>query len=99
MCHPNYNLDACKYFSKIEKENGWNGVYATKGGEYQIKKLGYFVDFYEPKLNIVVEYDEYGHFRNGKLRNKDIKRMNEIKTNLQCRFLRYNVLNNELKEY
>lgn len=99
VCHPNYNLDACKYFDKVEKENGWDGFYATKGGEYQIKELGYFVDFYEPNKNIVIEYDEPKHFVGSKLKNRDVFRMNEIKTILHCRFFRYNSMIKELKEY
>ena len=33
------------------------------------------------------------------LKEKDIKRMYEIKSNLNCKFLRYNEYTNELKEY
>jgi hypothetical protein len=100
ICHPNYNLDACKYFVSLEKEKGWNGKYATKnGGEHYIPELGYFVDYYEPSHNIVVEYDEPRHISRGKLKTKDVNRMEEIKRYLQCRFYRYNVRNNELKEY
>jgi hypothetical protein len=99
ICHPNYNLIACKYFDGIEKINKWNGMYATKNKEYHIKELGYFVDYYEPKLNIVLEYDEKNHFESGKLKYKDIRRMREIKKCLHCKFLRYNENTKKLKEY
>jgi hypothetical protein len=99
ICHPNFNLTACDYFDSLEKEKMWNGKYATKTGEHYIEGLGYFVDYYEPTLNVVVEYDEPKHFVGGKLKIKDVERMNEIKTNLQCKFFRYNEKNNELKEY
>lgn len=91
FCFPNFNKKSIEYFKKLEKENGWDGKYATKNkGEYYIPELGYFVDYYEPTLNIVVEYDEPHHFINGKLKEKDIIRMNEIKNHLHCQFLRYN---------
>jgi very-short-patch-repair endonuclease len=67
--------------------------------QYFIENLGYFVDYYEPKLNIVVEYDEPRHYVYHNLKSKDIKRMNEIKLNLKCQFLRYNEYTKELKEY
>jgi len=99
ICHPNYNLKACEYFDKIEKEKLWDGLYATKNGEFYIKDLGYFVDYYEPNLNVVIEYDEPRHFSKGKLKLKDINRMNDIKTSLQCQFWRYDEKESELKEF
>jgi hypothetical protein len=99
ICHPNFNIRACHYFDKLEKEKMWNGKYATKTGEHYIDGLGYFVDYYEPNLNIVVEYDKRKHFVGGKLKLKDMERMNEIKTNLHCKFFRYNEMENKLKEY
>ena len=78
------------YFAQLEKEMGWNGIYYGKSKkQFLVEHLGYFVDYYEPTLNIVVEYDEPRHYRHGVLREKDVKRMNEIKAYLGCRFWRY----------
>lgn len=89
-----------RYFSKLEKDKGWNGIYHKKSGkQFLIKDLGYFVDYYEPKLNIVVEYDEPRHYRFGVLKDKDIKRMNEIKNHLGCQFWRYNEYEKKLVEF
>jgi hypothetical protein len=96
---PSFNERACYYFDWLNKWNTWNGQYATNKGEYLIKNLGYWVDYYEPKENIVIEWDEKYHYRNGSLREKDISRMNEIKNYLKCKFFRYNETTNQLKEY
>lgn len=100
MC-PMFNKRAIEYFASLEKEKGWNGKYATKNdGEHYISKLGYFVDYYEPSHNIVVEYDEPRHYyAGGKLKLKDIKRMNEIVSFLHCKFYRYNEKEKTLIEY
>ncbi len=86
---PNYNRTACELFKQIELELGWNGFYATKGKE---KRIGRFwVDYYEPKENIVIEYDEPHHFdSNGNLKIKDINRQNIIVKQTQCKFYRIN---------
>jgi hypothetical protein len=98
--YPNFNLKACEYFDRLNKEMGWNGQYATNGKEYEIGNGKYFIDFYDKERNIVVEYDEPHHYlRDGTLRKSDIQRMNEIKKSLQCRFLRYSVHQKKLKEY
>lgn len=84
---PRYNLEACKIFDEIEKELNWNGFYGTKNGEYYIKELGYWVDYYEPNLNIVIEYDESHHNRQMH-KQKDILRQKQIEQQLKCQFYR-----------
>lgn len=89
-----------EYFVALEKEKDWNGVFYQKSGkQFLLEDLGYFLDYYEPNLNIVVEYDEPRHYVNGKLQPKDLQRMDEIKKNLRCKFLRFNERNGELKEF
>lgn len=75
---PMYNSNACKYFSKFDQSNNTNGMYATNGGEYQIKELGYFPDYFNPKLKLIIEWDEERHYKNDQLKKKDIKRQKEI---------------------
>ena len=94
----NYNPKACKYFDKLNEENGWNLQHALNGGE--VKIIGYSLDAYDSQLNIVIEYDEPRHFNlNGRLKEKDIKRMDEIKNHLKCDFYRYNTLSDKLISY
>ena len=85
---PRYNKVACEYFDWLNKWMSWNGCYATNGGEYYIKSLGYWVDYYEPTHNIVVEWDEPRHFLHGRLRKKDVDRQNRIIKELNCTFYR-----------
>lgn len=84
----------------MEEKFGWNGLYATKNGEFHIQALGYFVDYYEPTRNIVVEYDEPKHYNvDNTLRAKDVDRMNEIVQHLKCQFFRYNERTGEWRQY
>ena len=97
---PTYNRISCEYFDWLNKWSGWSGQYATNGGEYYIENLGYWLDYYEPTQNVVVEWDEPHHYNvNGNLKEKDVKRMNEIKQHLNCKFFRYNEKTKELKKW
>jgi hypothetical protein len=89
---PNFNPNACKIIDEYGKRNEYNFQHAMNGGEFYIKELGYWVDGYDKENNIVLEIDEKQHFdKNGKLKPKDIKRMNEIKKFLGCKFIRINL--------
>lgn len=86
---PSYNKQACALFDRIEKELGWDGQYATKGKEKRIGR--YWVDYYEPNKNIIIEYDEKHHFdTNGELKSKDLERQKWIVSRTGCRFYRIN---------
>ncbi len=84
---PRYNLVACRLFDEINASLGWNGQYGTNGKEYYIKSLGYWVDYYEPNLNIVIEYDET-HHKSVFHTIKDTKRQADIVKELNCKFYR-----------
>lgn len=87
--HPPYNVKACEYFNLLMEENNIYIQHALNGGEYHIKELGYWVDGYDVKNNIVYEFDEKHHFnKNGQLSNKDIERQNKIINHLNCNFVR-----------
>lgn len=87
---PNFNVDACLYMEELNLKNGWNLTHAMNGGEHYIKELGYWVDGYDKSRNIVVEFDEPRHYKNGKLIEKDEFRHNKIISHLNCEFYRYN---------
>ena len=86
---PNYNKNACELFDKLERDLDLNGFYATKNKE---KRIGRFwIDYYEPNKNIVIEYDEPYHFdTTGNLRTSDVQRQQWIINRLGCRFYRLN---------
>lgn len=58
--------------------NNTSGRYATNGDEYYIKELGYWSDYINFKSKLIIEWDEEKYYINGKLRNKDIVRQQEI---------------------
>lgn len=85
---PNHNSDACKLIDAYGKKHGYNFLHAENGGEFRVPELGYFVDGYDREKNVVIEYYERKiHFRNGKLNEKDVRRENEIKKHLNCKFI------------
>ena len=86
-----YSHKACEYINKLNKEKNWKLQHAENGGEYSIS--GYFVDGYDKEKNIVFEYDEPKHYKdviNNILKDKDIKRQENIINKLNCQFWRYN---------
>lgn len=83
-----------QYFDQLERENGWFG-----NRQHFVSHLGYFVDYYEPYYNIVVEYDEPRHYRHGRLMAKDWVRMKQIKAYLGCEFWRYDAYRKTLIRY
>lgn len=80
---PNYNKSACKFFDNLNKLYGLNGVHAENGGEHTINKQ-YYVDYYEPTLNLIIEWQEPSHRYTVE---KDAKRKNFIIDTLNCTFL------------
>ena len=96
---PNYNSNACKLFEILNNKFGWDGKHAENGGEIIV--CGYWLDFYEPNINLAIEYDEIGH----KYRiAQDIKKQKEIINELGCKFIRINetdtmeMIYNKIKE-
>lgn len=94
--HPTYNKNGCEFIEKFGEENGLNFQHAENGGEYFISKLGYWVDGYDQEKNVVIEYDEFRHFKNGNLKEKDRRRMDEIINCLDCAFIRVKAENNQI---
>lgn len=80
QCWPNYNPKACEFFKSYDEQNNTKGHYAVYGGgEHYIKELGYFLDYINFGLNLIMEFDEPKHYdENGNLKDKDIIRQKEI---------------------
>ena len=81
---PAYNPEACKLIEEYGREHGYTFQHAENGGEFHIKELGFWVDGYDTKKNVVIEIDESHHFISGKLKQKDIQRQQEIQEHLGC---------------
>jgi len=78
-CYPRYNINSIPLIEEYGKKHGYNFKHAENGGEYHIKKLGYFVDGYDKEKNVVIEIDEKHHFNvDDILKKKDVIRQQEI---------------------
>jgi very-short-patch-repair endonuclease len=77
---PVFNKKACQFFNYIDWKTNTCGQHAlTIKGEKFLKKLGYWLDYINNELKIIIEWDEEGHYnKNGKLNYKDILRQREI---------------------
>ena len=97
---PNYNKSSIPIIENFAKNNNLKFKHAENGGEFHIKNLGYFLDAYDEKNNVVLEIDEKHHFNiEGSLKEKDIIRQKEIIEYLGCKFIRYNIEIKEITEY
>lgn len=82
---PNYNPKAIPIIEQKAKELGIDDLqHAENGGEFHIKELGYWVDGYSARKNIVIEY--YEPFHNNQI-ERDKKRKQEIITEMGCKFI------------
>jgi len=85
---PNYNPSSIPIIEEKARELGITDLqHAENGGEFYIKELGYWVDGYSAKKNIVLEYDEKYHNKPSQ-KLKDKIREKEIKDYLNCKFIR-----------
>jgi len=81
---PSFNVRACELFDIISNNTGVNIQHALNGGELHIKDLGFWVDGYDKKNNVVYEYYEKHHNRQIE---KDEKRINQIRDFLGCEII------------
>jgi hypothetical protein len=89
---PNFNAEACLLIEEYGKKHGYKFQHALNGGEYYIKDLGYWVDGYDKKNNVVIEIDEDYHFDDrGKLKTEDRFRQRQIEQLLGCKFIRLKI--------
>jgi len=73
--------------------------HALNGGEITVGP--YYLDGYDKELNMAFEYDEPAHYvdvHNNILTERDKSRMQYIKEQLHCKFVRYNEQLNLLYE-
>lgn len=79
ISRPNFNLKACEYFKSFDEQHNTKGSYALHGnGEHHIKELGYFPDYINFDLKLIIEWDEEKHYENNILSEKDLQRQKEI---------------------
>jgi len=74
---PGFNKTACKFFNILNEKLKWNGQYALNNGEKEL--IGYSIDYFEPTLNLIIEWDEERHYGlNEELHDKDVIRQQNI---------------------
>ena len=89
-----FNVNACKFMDKLNRGLGIKLQHGMNGGEIQF--IGYSLDGYDEKNNIVFEYDEPKHHIMS-VKNKDLERQNRLISYLSPKvFLRYDEKNNVL---
>jgi len=69
---------ASRFFDSFDKIYGVNGYHVLNGGEHRIKELGYRLDYFNPELGVIIEWDEEHHYIKNRLRIKDIIRQRRI---------------------
>lgn len=82
---PLYNKTACVFFDMLNSYMGWEGKHAENGGEVEVG--GFWLDYYEPYLNIAIEWDEK-HHKLPSIRKKDSYREKYLIKKLGCSFYR-----------
>jgi len=85
--HPPYNSISIPIIESYGKENGYTFRHAENGGEYKVPNTSFFVDGYDEKNNVVIEFDERRH-RMGKNPHIDKWRQDKIGEILKCKFIR-----------
>jgi len=90
---PAYNSVACEIINWINMYYGYNFQHTENGGEFRILELGYWVDGYDKIRNVVIEYYEKLHYDRGNLKQKELKREQEIIKKLKCSLIRINAYN------
>lgn len=74
---PVYNKSSIKIIEDFGKIKGLNLRHAENGGEYFIDKLFYWLDAYDIKKNVIVEFYEDGHKYKKEYDTKRIKKIKE----------------------
>lgn len=72
---PSFNRHACNFFSIVNKHTELNGQHALDGGECGVS--GYWVDFYDKKSNVIVEWDEEYHYKPGVVKKDNVRQYNK----------------------
>lgn len=80
-----YNPKACDVFDFINQKMQWNGQHAKNGKEKVVDV--FFLDYYNPQLNIAIEWDE-SHHRKNKHRRRDGFKSKVVMEALRCEFYR-----------
>jgi len=79
---PNFNSIACQQIDEYGKKHRYNFQHALNGDEVRV--IGYSLDGYDAKKNVVIEYYEIAHRKRWR---KDLVRQRRIMKHLGCKFI------------
>lgn len=93
---PSYNVSTIEYIeTKLNSEYNTKFMHAENGGEFKIydkvNQKFYYADAYSKELNLWIEFDEVGKFKNNKLKDEHIIREDSIRKLLNCNIIRIKV--------
>jgi hypothetical protein len=80
-----YNPKACEVFDFLNHHLQWNGLHAHNGKEQSVNV--FFLDYYEPSLNVAIEWDEKHHRKPSRYKGDWIKQKVVMDT-IGCEFYR-----------
>lgn len=80
-----YNPKACEVFEFINGCLQWSGLHAQNGKEQSIDV--FFLDYYEPTLNLAIEWDEKDHKKPSR-QKRDWMKQKIVTETLGCEFYR-----------
>lgn len=78
-----FNEKSIPFFNLINEKFKMDALY----GVNEYKCIGYSLDFYSEKFNIVIEWNEEKHYNGKKLTDRHKKRQEQIKKYLGCKFI------------
>ena len=90
-----FNHSACDVFDFINSKLNWNGIHAKNGKEKVIDR--FFLDYYVPELNLVIEWDEK-HHKKPKQKIIDAIKQNTVMKNLGCEFYRIDDVTKQVRK-
>ena len=74
-----FNKISVEFFKKFDELFDTVGKFSMKDGSGEYNLIGYYLDYYNDNLKLIIEWDEEYHFDNlGNLRKRDIERQKEI---------------------
>ena len=90
-----FNSKACEVFDFINQKLQWNGLHA-KNGKEQVVDV-FFLDYYDPSLNIAIEWDEKHHRKPSRHRGDWFKQKVVLDT-IGCEFYRVDEVSKIVKK-
>ena len=90
-----FNPKACEVFNFFNSKLQWNGQHAKNGKEKVVDI--FFLDYYEPSLNVAIEWDEK-HHRKSKHRKLDGWKSKIVTNILGCEFYRIDDVSHHVRK-